>query len=137
MTKLKNRDILTLFETIRVVEKQLPKLPAKVTYANDKNMSALVDSYNSVNKTRGKLVEKYGIKDEKSPIGYKLNDDNITLAFKDDKTKEAFENEFKPILDEEIEIDLYTISIDYLDNVEIDKEKIPTIGIYYKWLVVD
>lgn len=135
--KLKNRDVLTLFETIRVVDKELPILPAKVTYANDRNLSALVNAYNAVNKTRGKLVEKYGIKDSKSPVGYKLNDDNITLAFKDDKTKEAFENEFKPILEIEVDIKLYTFSIDYLDGVEINKEKIPSIGIYYKWLVVD
>ena len=135
--KLQNRDILILFETIRVVDRELPKLPAKVTYAKDKNTSALVNAYNAVNKARTKLIEKYGIKDEKSPVGYKLNDDNITLAFKDDKSKEAFESEFKPILDESVEIDLYTISIDYFDNVEIDKEKIPSIGVYYKWLVVD
>ena len=135
--ELKNRDILNLFETIRVVDKELSKLPAKVIYANDRNMSALVNAYNSVNKTRGKLVEKYGIKDEKSPVGYKLNDDNITLAFKDDKTKEAFENEFKPILEIEVDIKLYTFSIDYLDGVEINKEKIPSISVYYKWLVTD
>ena len=137
MTKLKNRDVLQLFETIALMDNVLSKLPAKVTYANGRNRAALMDAYEAVNKTRGKLIEQYGVKDEKSPVGYKLEKDGRTLAFKNADEKEKFEKEFKPILDEEVEINLYTLSIDYFDGVEIDKETIPTIDFYNKWLVVD
>ena len=137
MTTLKNRDILQLFETIALMDTVLSRLPAKVTYANGRNRAALIDAYEAVNKTRGKLIEQYGIKDEKSPMGYKLEKDGRSLAFKSNEDKKKFEDEFKPILDEEVEINLYTLSIDYFDGVEIDKTTIPTIDLYNKWLVVD
>ena len=137
MTKLKNRDVLTLFETINLMDIVLTKLPAKVTYANGRNKAVLNDAYEAVNKTRFKLTEQYGIKDEKSPVGFKLEKDNRTLAFKSKEDRDKFEKEFKPILDEEIDVDLYTLSIDYFDGVEIDKSTIPSIDFYNKWLVVD
>ena len=135
--KLQNRDILILFETINLMDVVLTKLPAKITYANGKNKAALIDAYEAVNKTRFKLTEQYGIKDEKSPVGFKLEKDGRTLAFKDKESREKFEKEFKPILDEEVEINIYTLSIDYFDGVEIDKTTIPTIDAYNKWVVVD
>lgn len=135
--KLQNRDVLQLFETINLMNAVLPKLPAKVTYANGKNIAALSDAYEVVNKTRFKLTEQYGIKDEKSPVGFKLENDGRTLAFKSKEDREKFEKEFTPILDEKVEVDLYTLSIDYFDGVEIDKKTIPSIDFYNKWLVVD
>ena len=35
------------------------------------------------------------------------------------------------------EINIYTLSIDYFEGVEIDKTTIPTIDAYNKWVVVD
>ena len=135
--KLKNRDVLPLFETINIMDAMFPELPAKVTYANGRNISALSSVYEAVNKARQKLVEKYGIKDEKSPVGYKLEEDKRTLAFKNDEDRKKFEDDFKPILDEEVNIDLYLISIEAFGDMKIDKKKIPTIHMYNKWLVVD
>lgn len=135
--KLQNKDILHLFETINLMNAVLPKLPAKVIYANGRNIAVLNDAYEAVNKTRFKLTEQYGIKDEKSPVGFKLENDGRTLAFKSKDDREKFEKEFKPILDIEVDVDLYTFSIDYFDGVEIDKTIIPSIDLYNKWLVVD
>lgn len=135
--KLQNRDILQLFETIRALDAILTKAPAKITYANSRNITALTPAYTAVNKVRAGLIEECGIKDKKSAIGYKLEADGRTMTFKDEKSKKKWSDELGPILDEEIEVDLYTISIDCFDGVEIDTEKIPTIPVYYKWIVTD
>lgn len=135
--KLQNRDVLVLFETIKAVDSLVVKSPAKVTYANNKNMAALIDSYNAVNKVRAKLIEECGIKDDKSPVGFKVEEDKKTLVFKDEKARDKWEKELGPILSEEVEVDLYMISIDYFDGVDIDKKEIPSIGIYFKYLVTD
>ena len=135
--KLKNRDVLTLFETINLMDVVISKLPAKIIYANGRNKAALQDAYEAVNKNRFKLTEQYGIKDDKSPVGFKLEDDGRTLSFKSDADKKKFEDEFKPILDVKVDINLYSISIECFENVEIDKVKLPTIDIYNKWVVVE
>lgn len=135
--KIQNKDILTLFEAINMLELTNPDLPFKVFYANNKNRNRIKEPFKEINNGRFKLLETHGIKDPKSPVGYKLEKDKRTFAFKDLKSRTKFEDELAPILSEEVEIDFYTIGIDEFENVKADRKQFPLVDFYLEWLVTD
>lgn len=135
MTKIKNSDVLALFESINMLETSKPNLPVKIFYANSKNRTKLQPLYKDINDSRFKLLEEHGIKDSTNQIGYKLEEDGRTFSFKNDKSRDQFSNELAPILDMETEIDLFKIKIEEFEGLEFDRTNFPLVDIYLDWLV--
>jgi len=135
MSTIKNSEVLSLFESINMLEMSKPNLPVKIFYANSKNRTKLQNLYKNINDSRFKLLDEYGIKDEKSQIGYKLDKDGRTFLFKDDNSKDKFSKELEPILEIENNVDFFKITIDEFEGLEFDRSQFPLVDIYLDWLV--
>lgn len=133
--KITNRDLLNLYDAINTLEMLVDKLSIKVYYAHQKTMEHIEKPHETVNKMRFNLLEKYGVKDEKSPIGYKLEKDGRSFEFKSKGDKKKFEDELHPILDEEIEVDIHRISIDEYEGIDLSRQEYPYINFYLKKMV--
>lgn len=134
-TKVKNSDILSLFEAINMLEMSKPNLPVKIFYANSKNRGKLQPLYKDINDSRFKLLDQYGIKDSSNHIGYKLEEDGRTFSFKSDKDREKFSEELAPILEMETDVTFFKIKIDEFEGLEFDRTNFPLIDVYLDWLV--
>lgn len=135
--KIKNSEILTLFEAINMLENVKPDLPIKVFYANNKNRNILSTPFDEINKTRMKLLEKYGIIDKESQFGFKLEKDNRTFAFKSKDAKKSFEEDLKPIMDEEVDVAVHKLSIEEFNGIDIERKSFPLLDIYLQILITD
>ena len=137
MKKLQNRGVEALLQAINVIEQLDIDLPIKVFYANNKNRDKLEPAYKNIHKAKLKLLEKYGVEDKKSPLGFKLEKDNRTFAFKDAGSKKKFEEEITPIMDEEVTVDIHKLSIEEFSGIGLKKADFPMLDVYLEHIVSD
>lgn len=87
-------------------------LPARLSYAIGKNILNLESEFNELESARHKLAEQYAKKDENgNPVI-----ENGEYVF--DENEEAFNKEYKDLLDMEVEINILTLPVDIIDLFE-------------------
>lgn len=89
------------------------ELPIKLSYALSKNITKIDRELTVYNKERGKLIEKYGEKDEEGNLKTK-EDGTINILDID-----SFNKDLKEILEIETEVDIHLIDLEKV-NVDIN-----------------
>lgn len=89
------------------------KLPVKISYAVMKNQKMLESEYKNLEQQRVKLCEVYAEKDEDhKPI---IKDGSYIFSKED---RDAFSEEYKDMMGEEIEVNIHSVSIKELDKCD-------------------
>lgn len=100
------------------------ELPIKLSYAFSKNITKIDRELTTYNKERGKLIEKYGEKDEEGKLKTK-EDGTINIL-----DIESFNSDLKEILEIETEVDIHVIDLEKVDtNINITPGDL--MAIYY------
>lgn len=103
------------------------ELPIKLSYAFSKNITKIDRELTAYNKERGKLIEKYGEKDEEGKLKTK-EDGTINIL-----DIESFNSDLKEILEIETEVDIHVIDLEKVDsNINITPGDLMAIGYMLK-----
>lgn len=89
------------------------KFPARVSYAIMKNEKALESEYKILDQQRVKICEAYAEKDSE---GSAIVKDGKYVFSKDNRT--SCDNEYKELMGEEIDMDIYTVDAADLDKCD-------------------
>jgi len=87
---------------VRLVEQPFP---IAISFRLKKNLEPLMDEIKRFEEARFSLFQKYGEADEKNPQTLKVNEENI----------EIFNEEFKSLVEEKVEINITKIPIKISD----------------------
>ena len=111
--KMKNQKVINTINLLDSFSEK--KLPQKISYAIIKNMLLLKNEYNIINTGLEKIFNQY--KDY-----FIVNDNNELIrnrngipALSDENKKEEMYTQLSELLNIEIEIPIYTISLDYFN----------------------
>ncbi|MBS5937107.1 hypothetical protein [Clostridium sp.] len=103
------------------------ELPIRLSYAFSKNITKIDRELTAYNKERGKLIEKYGEKDEEGKLKTK-EDGTINIL-----DIESFNIDLKEILEIETEVDIHVIDLEKVDtNINITPGDLMAIGYMLK-----
>lgn len=93
------------------------RFPAKVCYAISKNAKKLEKEYKELEEQRVKICESYADKDEDGKIITQEKDGNTMYAFSDENEK-LCNKEYAELLEETIDIDIYTVDASEMDKCD-------------------
>lgn len=111
--KLSNERILN--DSARLSQIAQKELPVRVSYAIAKNITKLQAELNAYNTERGKLIEKYSVKDES---GTTITDENNQIKIQPELLVD-WNKDIKELLSIENEVDIHQFSIDALHEYSI------------------
>ena len=108
--------------TANLYPMQKKTFPVKISYAIMRNIEALEKEFSAFEKQRIELCKTYANKDEDgNPV---IKDGSYDIP---SDVREDFNNELKELSDEEVEIDIRTISAEEFEKCEqADRYDIPT-----------
>lgn len=108
--------------TAELYPMQKKTFPVKISYAIMRNIEALEKEFSAFEKQRIELCKTYANKDEDgNPV---IKDGSYDIP---SDVREDFNNELKELSDEEVEIDIRTISAEEFEKCEqADRYDIPT-----------
>lgn len=102
------------------------KFPVKVSYAIMKNEKVLESEYKDLDQQRIKICEAYAEKDSEGKALVK--DEKYVFSQKNQK---ACDREYKELLEEEVEIEIYTVDAEELDKCDDNSRyDVPTAADY-------
>lgn len=110
--KLTNFSIVNIISTLKEFEDK--KLPQKISYAITRNLMILEKDYNCYIKELNKIFEKYQNDFVKGEDGEIINDDT-GLPIVDSDIADDYKNEISSLLNIELDVYIYTISLDCFD----------------------
>ena len=110
--KITNRQIVNIFSGMPEIKSK--RLPVKLGFAINKNMSAMKGTAESYDAERAKILYKYG---EKDSVG-KARVENGEYILKD---KEGFREEMKELLGIENEIQIHMVSLDEIAKCDDER----------------
>lgn len=119
--KLTNTQIKQLMESIVELEKKHASLPFRLTYCIIKNKKPLIDAYTDIKDMTVKLCEKYGT----------INEAGDRYDFEPDKLK-LFNLDLMELLNTEVELQLYTVDIEIVEQWSEALEKQGRTGLTMK-----
>ena len=112
----------TLVALIALEEKHYP---VRLSYAISKNINALTREVKQAEKERIKICESYASKDAEGKVQIQDN----SYLFPDDKSKEACVADTDELLETEVEVDIFSVGNDVLEACEAsERYDIPTIA---------
>lgn len=108
--------------TAELYPMQKKTFPVKISYAIMRNIEALEKEFSSFEKQRIELCKTYANKDsDRNPV---IKDGAYDIP---DDVREDFNNELKELSDEEVDIDIRTVSAEEFEKCEqADRYDIPT-----------
>lgn len=105
---MKNKEIIEHINALGEFTKE--KLPVKLSFAIVKNFNKLQMAYKDYDESRKALIEEYSEKNEKGEtIPDKISDDNI----------EKWNKEIAELLDIEVEVDIHTVDIVIIEDLQL------------------
>lgn len=113
---MKNREIIEHINALGNFTKE--KLPVKLSFAIVKNFNKLQMAYKDYDESRKALLDEYSEKNEKGEIiPDKIADENI----------EKWNKEINELLDIEVDVDIHTVSIDVIENLQLSVSDVAAI----------
>lgn len=113
---MKNREIIDHINAIGGFTKE--KVPVKLSFAVVKNFNKLQAAYKDYDESRRALIEEYSEKDEKGEIiPDKIADENA----------EKWNKEINELLDIEVDVDIHTVGIDVIENLQLSVSDVAAI----------
>lgn len=113
--KITNRQLLTICNGISKIRQK--KLPVKLGYAINKNLSAMQDSAAAYNNERERIVNQYCAKDENGQV--KIT--GTQYEFPDSKHLSAYMGEMQELLNIENNLDIHMVSVEDVEKCDSDK----------------
>lgn len=110
--KIKNSQIVGILNGIGEVKKK--RLPVKVGFAINKNLSAMQGSIESYEAERQKIMDKYCEKDDQGNL--RVEGKEYVLA-----DREAYAAEMRELLTIENEISIHTVSMNEIEKCDSEK----------------
>lgn len=134
--KLSQGVLLTLDNAMSMLEQTKDKLPFKVWYGLNKNRKAMESYLKIVKESREKLLLEYVELEEDGKSFKTIQEGNaITFKFKDDSSRESFDKEMTPILEEEVEVDIYKLDINDFESISTNLRDQPLLGVIIEYLL--
>lgn len=110
--KIKNRDIVNIYRGISAIKEK--KLPIKIGFAINRNMSALDSIARSYEDERVKILDQFCEKDESGK--YKTNGDEFEIS-----DKNGFSQAMNELLDIENEFQVHTVTFEDIEKCDSEK----------------
>ncbi len=110
--KITNRQIVNIFSGMPEIKSK--RLPVKLGFAINKNMSTMKGTAESYDAERAKILDKYGEKDSAG----KARVENGEYILKD---KDGFREEMKELLGIENEIQIHMVSLDEIAKCDDER----------------
>lgn len=130
--KLKVKQIVQSQNAIQVLNGE--KLPLKLAWRFQRNIRKITTELEDFNKVNFELVKKYGKENEPNGSGtWELLKENVT----------AYDEEIRPILDDEVEIDVQPIPLslfDFAPDPKLPNDKYrpqPGVLLDLDWMLMD
>lgn len=110
--KITNRQIVSIFNGMTKITGK--RLPVKLGFSINKNMSAMKDTAESYETERAKILDKYGEKDKTGKI--RIESGEYIL-----KDRDGFREEMEELLDIETEIPIQTVELSEIEKCDSEK----------------
>lgn len=121
--KITNKKLVESINLVRQVAQK--QLPVKVSYAISRNTDHLESALKPYDKERQKLIEKYAEHDENGNLA--IRPDGISVKFKDDAAKAAWDKDIEELLGIEADVDIRKFKLDDLGDVSFSAAEISAI----------
>lgn len=115
---MKNLEIYNIAISLMENFKDELNLPVKVNFYLQKNMTAIVEMAQEIDKTRKEIIEKFG-----TPV--EEGSDEITVA---PENLDAANKELTDLFDLEQDVKIYPIKLDWFGNINFSSQQVAAIS---------
>lgn len=111
-----------------LIDMQQKTFPSRLGYAIMKNIKVLSGEYELLEEKRMEICQKFAMKDSDGEPITKKEGNIEKYVFSTVEDEKANEEEFKELLDMEVEIDIHTVKYEIIDQChERERYSIPTV----------